>query len=357
MRRRLSLTFGSWILGILASSSAQAFTYEVLFDETLSRDAATLGRSTYFASSFKSVLLDGKVENTGTDAVTYDRLLINSLRVLQQFSMTPNLGMRLLLPVTGTFEKQESRDEPKNISEATWGEAKPRVEIIYATQNALDFVLGLNFHFINAYTQKTDTPNFTASDHYAPLSMNYFHLALVKHAPTFDGGFSYQGKAERGRKLTKSTSLGEDPLELEDRVYTPTTIAIFANVKQSFGNLYGEFAAIEASGGGNRTEDNVGVREDYFRIQFTGLFPLGGKDLQLESSLLYKSLSYASNTNVTLDTIPMLGLHLKLHFQLGLPMFAGLIGVRGSDGQSLQEFNANYRIVGIGAVAGLSTVL
>ena len=351
MRHWALLFVGFWALSALPTS-AQAFTYEVLFDETLGHDAATLGRARSFAASFKSVLLDGQVETSGTEAVTYDRLLVNGLRLMQQLPVTANASVRLTLPIVGTYEKQEGQQVPRIISEAKWLEAKPRLEVIFATQNSLDIILGLNYHLIGKYTQKTESANFNAKDHYSALSMNYAHLAIVKHGAGFDGGFAFQLSSEKSRKLSKSTTLEEGVFVVEDRVYSPTTISIFANVKQSFGDLYGEFSAIEASGGGNVTENNISVREDYFRMQFTGLFPILGKELQLESSLIYKSLAYADNRNVTLDTIPMMALHAKAKFDIGVPAFVGLIAVRGTDGQSLQEFNADYRIVGIGAIAG-----
>lgn len=356
MRWMQSLALGSWVCGTLWSGSAAAFTYEVLFEETLSRDAATLGRARMFAASYKSVLIDGKVETTGTDAVTFDRLVISSLRLMQQIPITANASLRLNLPIVGTFQKQEGQQVPRIISEATWLEAKPRLEFVFATQNSLDIILGLNLHIINGYDQSTESANFTANDRYDALSMNYGHIAVVKHGAGFDGGFSFQLSGEKTRKLSKSTSIEEGTLELEDRVYSPTTITIFANIKQGFGDVYGEFSAIEASGGGNLTDNNVTVREDYFRMQFSGVFPLMGKSLSFEPSVLYKSLAYADNRNVTLDTIPMYALHLKLGFDLGVPAYAGLIGVRGTDGQSLEEFNANYQIVGVGAVAGMSFV-
>jgi hypothetical protein len=56
-----------------------------------------------------------------------------------------------------------------------------------------------------------------------------------------------------------------------------------------------------------------------------------------------------------MDTIPMLGLQLKLTANIGVPVFAGIIGVRGADGQSIPEFNAQYRLFGYGGIAGIQT--
>jgi hypothetical protein len=349
----LAFLLGHWTL----SNPASAFSYEVLFDETLARDAIFYGRGQVLVTGFKSVLLDGQVKTDGTDATTYDRLLVSSVRVLHQVPLSGNLALRGTLPVVLTYEKTEGDKIPRIITEATWFESKPKVELIYATQNNLDLVFGLNVYAISKYKVNTESENFTASDTYSPVTSNFGHLALVKHAGTFDGGFAFQFKAEKTRKLTKQTSLETDARTFEDRVYQPTTIAIFANTRRSFGDLYGEFAAVEASGGGNVSEVGRYVREDYFRFQLAGLFPLNGKSLGLESSLLYKSLSYADNRAVTLDTIPMAALHLKLHVDYGLPFFVGLIGVRGTDGQSLQEFNAQYKLFGVGGTAGLNLML
>lgn len=356
MRHWPSIAWGTFI-SWMAAGSAQAFTYEVLFDRTLAYDAVTLGRGARFDASAQSVLLDGRVKTAGTEAVTYDRLLINSLRVGQQFALSPNASARLTLPVVGTFEKQEGEQIPRKISEATWLEAKPRMEFIFATQNSLDLILGLNFYTISAYDVESKTENFKAKDHFGALNLSYPHLVVVKRGGRFDGGFSFQLDAERGRTVSKSTTLDESRLSFEDKVYSPTTIAIFTSLHQSFGDLYGEFAAIEASSGGNRIDNNIAIKEDYFRVQLGGMFPLLGKNLQLESNFLYKSLSYADNRNVTLDTIPSMALHLKLHVDYGIPLFAGIVGVRGTDGQSLQEFNADYRIIGFGGVAGVSLIL
>ncbi len=344
--------------GLLASGPAHAFTYEVLFEDTIGRDAVLIGRQPGFLGLTKMVLLDGQVKTSGTETTSYDRIVLNYLKVMQQISLGPNASIRGTLPVLVNYEKQEGEQIPREVSESTWLETKPKLEFTYATQSALDIVVGLDLYSISRREVKTESANFTATDKYQPATTSMGHLAVVKHAGNFDGGFSFKTGAERVRKVTKSTSIDESAFDVEDRVYDPTTIAIFMLGKLSFGQIYGEFAAIEASGGGNRTDRGATVKEDYFRIQAAGFFPiLGRKDLQLESTLIYKSLSYADNRNITMDTIPMLGLQLKMHFNAGIPLFAGLIGVRGSDGQSIPEFNATYKLFGIGAVAGLQLSL
>lgn len=345
-----------WMLsaGFLASGSARAFTYEVLYEDSIGRDAVTLGRQPGLFAASKLVLLDGQVKTSGTETTSYDRIVLNYIKIMSQLSLGPNAALRLAMPAEITYEKQEGEQIPREVSQATWLETKPKIEFTYATQNALDIVLGLDVYYISAHNVKTESANFTATDSYQGAVTTMGHVAIVKHGPSFDGGFYYKGSAEKIRKVTKSTSIDDSTFVVEDRVYDPAAVAIFMQTKQSFGQIFGEFAALEASGGGNRTEKGATVKEDYFRVQVAGMFPvMGSKDTQIESSLIYKSLSYADNRNITMDTIPMFGFQLKLLMNPGVPLFAGIMAVKGSDGQSIPEFNATYKLFGIGAVAGI----
>jgi|GEM_PF-2965125 len=352
MMRWFMLSFSA---GLFIAGPAQAFTYEVLFEDTIGRDAIMFGKQPGFVGTVKTILLDGKVKTSGTDTTRYDRIFMNYAKVMQQIAIGPNAALRGSLPILINYQKQEGDQIPREVSESTWLETKPKIEFIYATQNALDIVLGVNAYSIQSREVEKESAFFTAKDDFEAAVMTYAHLAVVKHSGNFDGGFYYKSSAEKKRNVTKSTSIDASSFTVEDRVYDPTTVAIFMQSRQSFGQLFGEFAAVEASGGGNRTDRGATVKEDYFRVQMAGFFPLKGKDLQLESTLIYKSLAYADNRNVTMETIPMLGLQMKLHFNIGVPLFAGILGVRGSDGQSIPEFNAEYKLFGIGAVIGIQT--
>ncbi|WP_218110333.1 hypothetical protein [Oligoflexus tunisiensis] len=340
--------------GLLASGSAQAFTYEVLYEDTIGRDAVVFGRTPGFQAVAKSVLLDGSVKTSGTETRTFDRNVINYVKYMQQFAIGSNASLRLTLPALVNYRKEEGEQTPVIVTESTWLEAKPRLEFVYATQNALDLVLGVDGYHVTEFEAKSESALFTATDKYEAASASYGHLVVVKHGGNFDGGFSFKAAAEKKRNVTKSTSIDESTFVVEDRIYDPTTIAIFMRTKVKWGLIFGEFAAIEASGGGNRTDRGATVKEDYFRVQLAGFFPLSGA-LDLESTLIYKSLSYADNRNVSMDTIPMLGLQLKLTANIGVPVFGGLIGVQGTDGQSIPEFNARYKLFGIGGIAGIQS--
>lgn len=339
---------------VFLSTPAFAFEYEVLQPETVAHEAGTVDKGFAGGASGRVVLLDGEVQVLGTETTQYDRVFINQLRAYQQFPLASNLNFRLTFQSETLYQKQESKEVPRVITEASWVEMQPRLELIYSTQNALDIVIGVEDYYISTISRKSEVANFTAKDSYQSVNFQYPHLAIVKRNGNYDAGFAFVKSAEKTRRLNKTNSLDSTSIEVDDVVFMPTSVSLFYRGRAGFGSYYGEFAAVEASGGGNKTPAGATVEEDYFRVHLGGAFNLIGPSLRLEPTLIYKSLSYADNRNVTLDTIPGFGLHLNLVVDQGLPAYIGLIGVRGKDGQSLTEFNAKYKLYGYGAAAGVN---
>lgn len=350
-------TFAALIVYLVSfhSFGAYAFEYEVLFEDSIGRDAVKLGRAALFTSQAKFVLLDAKTSSSGTGTTSYDRTLLSSLRGVYQRPLVANTSVRAALPLVIQYRKETGEGASSLTTESDWLEAKPKIELVYGTQNALDIVLGYSFYYTGAFTRETEGPTFNAKDSFKSALLSYPQIALVKRAGNFDGGFSFKFSGEKGRKVTKENDLEAAKSEVEDRVFDPTTVSIFVQSRIANAQVFGEFSAVEASGGGNRTDTGATTLEDYFRVQIAGLMPLQGKALQLESILMYKNLSYADSKNIAIQTIPMGSLQLRLLMDSGLPLYAGLIGVSGSDGQSLPELNASYKIFGVGAVLGLQS--
>jgi hypothetical protein len=332
-----------------------AFPYEVLQTDTVAREAATLKRSNQGQLKLRTVLLTGEIKTEGTQATTDSDVLVNQARAMQQVAVGGNITFRLSADNYFRYEKDESQGEPRVVGKATILETQPRVDLIYATASNLDIVLGGDAFYARNYDYESDASTFTSKDAFHSAFYSRPHLAVVKHGSDFDAGFSYQLGVEKRRSLTKSNSIDNSVLELNDVLFEPTTVSIFMR-KDAFGSsIYGEFAAVEASGGGNKTANGATAQEDYFRVQIAGAIPLGSPSLVLEPTFIYKSLSYADNRNVSLPTIPGFALHTDLNFDnSGLPIFVGLILVRGIDGQSLREFNAKYKLIGYGGTVGLN---
>jgi hypothetical protein len=342
-------------LTLLASEVAVAFPYDILQTDTFARESATLKRTNQGQIKTRIVVLDGEIQTVGTESTTYSRALINEVRVMQQLMLTNNLTLRGSVPFYFMYEKEEGKDEPRIVSDATWVEAQPRLDLVYATANSLDIALGADSFYIRNYDYKSEAVSFTSKDAYHSAFYARPHLSITKHGSSFDAGFAYQAGVEKNRSMTKSNSIDNTSLQLNDVLFEPTTVSIFMRRDAWGSSIYGEFSAVEASGGGNKTIGGATSQEDYFKVQISAAIPLASKSLVFEPTLIYKSLSYADNRNVTLPTIPAFALHLDLNFDnAGLPLFAGVIVLKGTDGQSLTEFNAKYKLFGYGGVLGMN---
>lgn len=342
-------------LALLSAEGARAFPYDVLQTDSLAKDSATLRHNNQGQIKTRVIVLDGEITTVGTESTIYSHVLINEARIMQQVSLTGNLMVRASVPFYFMYEKEEGKDEPRIVSDATWVEAQPRLDLVYATANNLDVTLGADGFYVRNYDFKSKAVSFSSNDAYHSAFFARPHLAVTKHGGGFDAGFTYQVGVEKNRALTKSNTIDNTSIQLNDVLFEPTTVSIFMRKDLANSSIYGEFSAIEASGGGNKTTTGATSEEDYFKITLGGAIPLASKSLVLEPTLIYKSLSYADNRNVNLPTIPGFGLHLDLNFDnSGLPVFAGVIIVKGTDGQSLKEFNAKYKLFGYGGVLGLN---
>ena len=109
------------------------------------------------------------------------------------------------------------------------------------------------------------------------------------------------------RAVIKTNDRDATTLSLEDRIHDPTTLGIFGSSTMSFFDVFGEFAAVSAGEGGNKTDDGASVEEDYFRLTVGGIMPTGLFDLK--ATYIFKTLSYADNRNVSLTNIARAGPH------------------------------------------------
>ena len=340
---------------LLSADAAKAFPYEVLQTDTFAKESATLKHTNQGQIKTRVVVIDGEITTVGTETTINTHVLINEARIMQQFLLGSNLTVRASSPFYFIYEKEEGKDAPRIVSEATWVEAQPRLDLVYATANNLDITLGADAFYVRNYDYTSKAVNFSSKDAYHSAFFARPHLSVAKHGSNFDAGFAYQVGVEKNRSLTKSNTIDNTSLQIQDVLYEPTVVSIFMRKDVVGSSVFGEFAAVEASGGGNKTSTGATSEEDYFRFTLAGAIPLASKALVFEPTLIYKSLSYADNRNVTLPTIPSFALHLDLNFDnAGLPVFLGAILVRGTDGQSLTEFNAKYKLFGYGAVLGLN---
>ncbi|MGE0174780.1 MAG: hypothetical protein AB7T49_18450 [Oligoflexales bacterium] len=344
-----------WI-ALVQSSFAQAQTFDVLIEESRAYDSAMFTNKYRFKSFTNTALVDGAVTSDGTDETVFDRSLINQTTVQGELPTSSDFSIRPTLFTQVAMRIEENEEEPRKISRTTWVEATPSLEFTYQTSSKVEILFGAAYHAIPDFEQKSETSSVETLSSYSSAAMTTYHLGLTKRLGSVGGGILYRAGAEGKRTIKKFTSQEENTeLEFEDILYDPTTLTLFFVSEMGSGNfVFAEFSEVQASNGGNKTETGDPINENYTLARLSGFFSIGSP-FNLKTTVVYKTLSYAENTNVTLDTIPSWGLHLKL--VNGKPdknTFIGIVYAYGRDGQSLPEFNASYKLDVYGVSLGLN---
>ena len=226
--------------------SAFSHDYEVLFPYTLGKDALEYQSAANFDSEFRTFLADGEVESVGTESTTYDRSLISHIRLLSNFPVVDRLALRVVMSAAATVRKVEGAEQPRIIKEESYYDLKPRVELTFTTQNALEVFVGINYRLVGSYDSVTESIDLVTTERFGSASMNYPHFGFVKRAGAFSGGFYFQQGAEKARSVSKSNDRESIIISIEDRIQDPTTLGIFAKSKVGKFDVFAEFSAIQA---------------------------------------------------------------------------------------------------------------
>ncbi|NRA64996.1 MAG: hypothetical protein HRU19_10980 [Pseudobacteriovorax sp.] len=342
-----------WLITIVNTGFAQSF--EVLFPYSLGYDALNYQPQFQVGSTLQSMLVDTEIETSGTESKTYDRTLVNFFRLQASQSLNPKVGMRGTILGLGEFRKLESATEPRVIREEVEYTIRPRFEFIFVTQNALEIFVGLTGRYVFPFEVETVSSSLTSKEDYDSAFLSTQHFGFVKRVGRLQGGFYFRKGAEKARRLKKSNDRDGTILENDDVIHDPTKLGIFARVPLGRNSIYVEFSPVQAGEGGNRTDQGATVTEDYISLFSKVNIATGLQGLEFSGSLLYKTLSYADNRDVSPETIPQTGLHFDANYSLGRARFTfGLVLGYGKDGQSIDEFNADYRLIAFGGRIGAS---
>ncbi len=344
------------LLITLLSSGSDLYghTWNILLHKSLGKDAVDFKRTGQFSTFTNTVLVDGSITSLPTEAITYDRTLINFADISGIIPLSDKVSLRLDLMSQFAMRVEEGAEEPRKISRETWVEVYPRMDLTFLTQNNLEVFLGLTYAHIGGFERRIESEAIETVWSYGDALMAIPHVGITKRAGSFEGGFYYKLRGEKSRSITKYTSQDESSLEFEDRVFDPTMVALFFQGKFGEYRLFTEFAAVQASDGGDTTDTGEKVMEDYMVGRLMAYFPINPAVFNLRLFAIHKTLSYADNRNVTLPTIPMTSVHLQfLRGPENSNTYIGLIYATGKDGQSLPEFNAKYDVKGYGITAGL----
>lgn len=331
--------------------------WDVLVQKSIGRDAVDSSSNGLFTTYADTILVDGRITSLPTHARTYERSLVNYTDFNGIIPLHPRAKLRLDLLTKFTMRNSEGSEEPRKITRENWTEAFPKVEAIILTQNNLELFFGGTYWVHSKVERRTETSTVETVTVYSDAAILVPHVGILKRAGGVEGGFYYKLRGERGRSIKKVTTQDDIELNFSDVIYDPTTIALFFQTAIGPSKLFTEFASVQGSDGGNKTETGEYLLEDYLRVKANLTLPLK-TEYGLRLSIAHKTLSYADNRNVSLSTIPMTSASLQLTTgKESAYTYVGLIYAYGKDGQSLPEFNADYLVQAYGVTAGLRLTL
>lgn len=354
------MRLGLFIIGVillLGAPNTQAQEWDVLVQKSLGRDAIDATSNGLFSTYSDTILVNGSITSLPTHARTYDRSLVNYTDFNGIIPLNAKTRLRLNLTTKFTMQNSEGSEEPRKISRENWAEAFPKIEGTFLTQSNLELFLGGTYWLHSKVERRTETSNVETVTVFSEAAVLIPHIGILKRAGGVEGGFYYKLRGERGRSIKKVTTQDDTELNFSDVIYDPATIALFFQASFSDMKLFGEFAAVQGSDGGNRAETGEFVMEDYLRMKLAFTKRLQGA-YGLRVNATHKTLSYADNRNVSLPTIPMTSASIQLlNGADNAHTYMGLVYAYGKDGQSLPEFNAEYEVQAYGVTVGLRLVL
>jgi hypothetical protein len=169
-------------------------------------------------------------------------------------------------------------------------------------------------------------------------------------------GIFYQphrlGERTISRVASESTTFKEEFL-------FPETIGVFGRFLAYGLRTDIEVSAVNLTDGGPRKSNGQTAADDYLRFHlFVTKALTMPVPIELSLRLVHKSLSYSSSTDVTLFSIPLTLVQLQAGIGNEMrTLFGGISYTYGADRQSIPEFNADYKMSGVGGVVGISWAL
>ncbi len=310
-------------------------------DQTAGTMAINFNKQNNAWSRLDLGVVDGKVTTSPPDTVKYDRRA-ETLAVLGgEVLFAKRFGARLNLK--GEFSKlrQQEAEGPKATVDSTVKTYRPSLDLTFITDKGLEIFAGQEMQIIPAYTETVASSNGESSTAFGNSSVASRRFGVVRRAGAWSGGFYYQMGAEATRDV-EQTAFDGSGADSDDVVFIPSRIGVMGAFKAIAAFWDFELDFIQARGKGPKDDQGNTTYTDYFETHLGSLYFFGGS-FGVKGSVFHKTLSYANNAFVTMETIPATSV--KLLGVLGddeSHAFLGLIYAFGKDGQSLPEFNAEY---------------
>lgn len=342
------------LLGVvLVTEALRADDYEVMTLTSLGSDALSFNKKAGFISDSDTFFVDGKIVSKTIGKTTYDRTLENNTRFGANLTFGQRFFLRPLIGVEYARHVQEGKEAPRLVVKEEPMKFKPRVDATFITANNLEIVTGATYWYVPAYERRSEATGLNTVSHIGQSSLLAPHLILVKRSGSFEGGCYYKAGVESDQEVKTYNTVDSSELVYKQKLYDPTRVGIFFKGMISEFDIYGEFTAVQAGEGGNKTDNGDTIEEDYLSAKFTASMPLN-TGLKGKLGVTHKTLSYADNRNVAIPMIAMTGVHLQALFGSDERYsYLGLAYANGRERQSIPEFNADYMADIYGFSAGL----
>lgn len=295
-------------------------------------------------------VLDGKVTTSPPDSTTIDRRIESYANFGGEGMLGSRFGARLNVKAESVRRRTSAHEADAPVMDETGATYTPSFDLTFVTDKGLEIFGGVEAKAFGETIREEESSNGTSKSTLSPVNVVGRRFGVTRRAGVWSGGFFYVAGAEKGRGV-RIEAFDGSVNETTEVAFVPSRVGVFGEI--AAGALWDfELNFVQARGMGPRDENGITAYTDYFEARFGNVVMLGS-GFGLKTSLAHKTLSYASNSFVTLETIPMTSCKvLALFGDAQSHLYAGIIAGQGRDGQSLPEFNAKYEILGYAATLG-----
>lgn len=295
--------------------------------------------------------VDGTVKTSPPDSVKYDRKIEALAEIGAEVILTPNTSLRSNLKVNWLLHKEEERDFPKSPIERSYSSFVPSADFTYINPKGLEMFGGTALYAQTAYaeTQRSDTTS--SNTQFGSVALFVPRFGIIRRSQGWSGGLYYVFGREGARSYAKSAS-DESRSDGEISVYIPSVLGAVGQLAVVGADLELDFAQVQASGGGEKSDRGVTTRDDYLHLGLSAYVDLGGYGWK--AKFYHNTLSYSNNAFMNIETLPVSSLQLLfLQGTKEMNVYYGVIYGYGEDGQSIPEFNADYKFHAVSLTTGL----
>lgn len=337
------------IAPLSALPAAQAFPLED--DQTVGTMAVNFRRQSNIWSQWDLGFVDAQVKSSPPDAVKFDRRLESLAIIGGEAGIAKRWGLRVNVKAEYSRRKEAEQDAPRAVVESTRKTYTPSVDATFVTDKGLELFAGVAAQQTQPYTETVTSSAASSQTAFDRSLLLARRFGVVRRSAAWTGGFYYVLGVEKDRGFRQSASDGSE-LRGQETVFIPSRMGVFGQFGVMGSTCDLELNFVQARGMGPSDSRGVTVYTDYFEARASSYVEFGsGIGLKLGGA--YKTLSYASNAFVSLDTMPVESVRLLMIFgKLEAHAFAGVIGSYGKDGQSLPELNAQYKLTAFAATSG-----